>query len=298
MKTLKSDGSSPPNEETDEKQAISESSEKSDLLNCPSFFNPVSKPTIFEYKFLKHIGHGSQSDVFLVVNMETEEYFAAKVFDKDSLFKNSIGTQELPLQRVLREAEIMAQLEHPNCMPLVEILEDDLTNSILFIMPYADQGALSKYAHKTEPMDEADAKYVFFQVALGLQNCHSWNIIHRDLKPDNILRFSDGRVVVADFSASTILEDENTLLEDTSGTPAFYSPEECMGEPYFGKPADVWAFGMTLYVMIYGRFPFFDFENENMFYFKFFEYSQQIISNEIQYPESIPISDLSHTYPL
>lgn len=264
--------------------------EEEEIWDCPSFFSPVSKPTIFEYKFLRHIGHGAQSDVFLVVNTETDEYFAAKVFDRDALFKSSIGTHEIPLQNVLREAEIMALIDHPCCMSLVEILEDDMTNSILFIMPYADLGPLSRFAHRAEPIAEEEAKRVFFQVARGLQNCHRWNVIHRDLKPDNILRFADGRVVLADFSVSMVLEDEGELLEDTRGTPAFYSPEECMGEPYLGKPTDVWAFGMTLYVMIYGKFPYFDFENESMFYFKFFEYSQMIISDEIGYPESVEIS--------
>ncbi|KAH0790111.1 CAMK family protein kinase [Histomonas meleagridis] len=260
------------------------------IAAVPSFFNPEIKPTIFEYEFVRHIGHGATSDVFLVKNTETGENFAAKVYDRGFLFRTSIGDTEQPIQKLLREAQIMSSIQDKNCLSLIEILEDDVTNSITLIIPFADAGSLSKYSYKADPLDEETAKDVFHQIASGIHCIHSMNIIHRDLKPDNILKFSDGRVVIADFSVSIVLEDENELLEDTDGTPAFYSPEECLGIPYLGKPADIWAFGMIMYVMIYGKLPFFDFDDENIFFSQFFEISQRIINDEFVYPQTIPIS--------
>ncbi|OHT10197.1 CAMK family protein kinase [Tritrichomonas foetus] len=260
------------------------------ISTVPSFFNPDAKPTIFEYQFIKHIGHGAQSDVFLVQNTENEIFYAAKVYDRTYLFRTSIGDAEQPIHKLIREAQIMSTIQHPNCLNLVELLEDEYTNSIILILPFADDGALSSYSYKADPLPENDAKFYFFQIALGLQYVHSQNIIHRDLKPDNILKFKDGHVVIADFSVSIMLGNESDLLDDTDGTPAFYSPEECRGDPYLGKPTDVWAFGMMLYVMMFGKLPFFDADDEGVFFSQFFKISQRIVSDEFAYPESIPIS--------
>jgi serine/threonine protein kinase len=261
-----------------------------ETVNVASFFNSIEKPTIFEYRFLRHIGHGSRGDVFLVLDLEAMEYRAAKVYDKQWLYRKSVTDPEPPIKRLEREVEIMSQLRHQNCMSLIEVLEDDATRSIILILPFADLGALSTQSWKADPISEEDAKFVFAQVARGIQHIHSLNIIHRDLKPDNILRFSDGLVQLADFSVSTQLSDENVMLDDSEGTPAFYSPEECSGDPYLGKPPDIWAFGMMIYVMIYGKLPFFDSDGEAVYFSQFFQVCQKIISGVFEFPESTPIS--------
>lgn len=260
------------------------------ISSAPSLFNREVKLTIFEYEFIRHIGHGAQSDVFLTRNTETGKEYAAKIYDKDFLMRTSISDAEQPIQKVLREIQIMTAIRHPHCLGFIEAIEDDVTNTVILVIPFADAGAMSKFSYKSDKMAESDAKIDFAQIARGLQHLHSLNIIHRDIKPDNILRFSDGHVAIADFSVSAFLEDENALLEDTDGTPAFYSPEECSGESYRGKPADVWAFGMTLYVMIYGKLPFFEADDEGVFFSQFFKISQRIVSEEFEFPEDTPIS--------
>jgi serine/threonine protein kinase len=228
--------------------------------------------------------------VFLVQNTETQDYCAAKVYDKGYLFRTSIGDIEQPIQKLLREVQIMTAIQHPNCLQLIEILDDDFTNSIVLILPFADSGGLSAFSWKSDKISEEEARFQFAQIARGIRYIHSLNIIHRDIKPDNILKFSNGQVVLADFSVSIFLDNENELLEDTDGTPAFYSPEECCGDPYLGKPTDCWAFGMMLYVMIYGKLPFFDGDDEGVFFSQFFKISQMIMHEEFEYPESIPVS--------
>ena len=266
-------------------------SQTSGISTVPSFFNPESKPIIFEYQFLHHIGHGAQSDVFLVQNLETGIFYAGKVYDRNYLFRVQIGDSEQPIQKLAREVQIMSTLAHPNCLKMIELLEDEYTNSYVLILPYADDGPMSSLSYKADPVSEETAKWYFYQIALGLQHAHSQNIIHRDLKPDNILKFKDGHVVIADFSVSIMMEDPTKLLDDTDGTPAFYSPEECRGDPYLGKPTDVWAFGMMLYVMVFGKLPYIDDDEVGVYYSHFFKISSKIISDDFTFPENIPITD-------
>jgi serine/threonine protein kinase len=254
-----------------------------------SFYNPRRKPTVFEYRFIEHLGRGAHSDVFLVVNEDTNEKFAAKVYGKHYLYRTTIGAPEPPIERLMREVGIMETINHPNCMPLVEILDDEETQSLILIVPHADDGALSAHSWKCARIPEETARFQFAQIARALRHIHSLNIIHRDLKPDNILKFKDGRVVLADFSVALQLEDDSVLLEDTDGAPAYYSPEQCEGERYLGKLADVWAFGMMLYVMIYGMFPFLD-PGDDLFFARFMVIMERIVSREYKYPPSVPIS--------
>jgi serine/threonine protein kinase len=80
--------------------------------------------------------------------------------------------------------------------------------------------------------------------------------VHRDLKPDNILVFSETVFSLSDFSVSTIVEGDDQKLSDTRGSPAFLSPEECGGEPFYPKPADVWAYGVTMFSVAFHQLPF------------------------------------------
>lgn len=171
------------------------------------------------------------------------------------------------------------------------MLDDQVTNTVVLILPFADAGSLSSYSWKSDKIPESQARDVFAQIARGLQHIHSQNIIHRDLKPDNVLKFSNGQVALADFSVSKFLEEEGEMCDDTDGTPAYYSPEECRGDPYFGKPADVWAYGMMIYVMIYGKLPFFEADEEGVSFSQFYKISYKIMNEEFEFPAEVEISD-------
>jgi serine/threonine protein kinase len=243
---------------------------------------------IFEYEFVEHLGRGAHSDVFLVLHQETGDYFAAKVYGKRSLRRCSIGNPVLPVERLTREIAIMEAVDHPNCMPLIEILDDEETDSLILIIPFADDGALSPHSWRSDRIPEATAQVQFAQIARAIDHIHSLGIVHRDLKPDNILKFTTGRVVLADFSVSLQLDDPDVPLEATDGTPAYYAPELCNGDPYLAKPADVWAFGMMLYVVIYGRCPFIDVDDdEDLCFAHFITIMDKIVTTEYRYPDPI-----------
>ena len=79
--------------------------------------------------------------------------------------------------------------------------------------------------------------------------------MHGDIKPDNLLLSADGNVKIADFGSSRLLAGAGTL-QRTIGTPAYLAPEIVAGQPYHGRQADIWALGVTLYVLLTGRMPF------------------------------------------
>ena len=262
-----------------------------DVMSFRSFMAQKGPKQIFEYEFLRSIGRGAQAEVYLVKNTETGEELAAKVYDKAFLYRNNLGDAVKPIQKTVREIQIMSTLKHPNCIGLVEVLDDDYTSSIIIIQPYADKGPLLPQKAHTEPFPEQKAKDIFFQICQGVQHIHANNIVHRDLKPENIMAFSSGKVAIGDFSASVLLEDPDGYLEDTDGTPAFYSPEQCTGKPFKGKPTDVWACGVTLYIFLYGHLPFFDVADSGYFISQFFRIAKQIQNDPVTFDPEIKVSD-------
>lgn len=262
-----------------------------EVVSFHTFVESEEHPTIFEYEFIKPIGRGAQAEVFEVHNTDTAIIYAAKVYDKAFLYRTCLGDQEPPIQKIAKEISIMSNLRHPNTIGLVEVLDDDITNSIIIIQDFATNGPLLPQQIKTKPFTEEKAKDVFFQIACGVDYIHSHNIAHRDIKPENILTFSDGRVAVGDFSASVILDTSDQMLEDTDGTPAYYSPEQCTGQPYRAKPADIWQCGVTLYVLLMGHLPFYSTSEDGFFLSQFFKIAQMIINDPIVFDENINLSD-------
>lgn len=262
-----------------------------DCVSFTTFVNQSEEPQIYLYKFIRSLGKGAHAEVFQVQHIETGDMMAAKIYDKMYAQRGDITGSLTLEERILRELDIMQRLRHPNTMPLIDGLDDDFTNSVIFIMPFADKGSLLvQKSATTDPIPEDEAKCVFAQIAEALEYLHSMDIAHRDVKPENIMMFSDGRAVLADYSASIRLPKESDLIEDTEGTPAFYSPEECTGEPYRAKPSDVWALGVSLYSMIFGKLPFFEI-TDGYFLCQLFRIAQQIQNEPLTFDPSIEISD-------
>lgn len=94
------------------------------------------------------------------------------------------------------------------------------------------------------------------QVCSGLKYLHLCNIIHRDIKPDNILLADDDTVKISDFGVSGRLCSSRIDLFHAAGTPAFMAPEVLENSDAASKASDVWSFGVTLYVMMFGELPF------------------------------------------
>lgn len=144
-------------------------------------------------------------------------------------------------------------------------LEEDLPEHFRFVPTMTTQAAWE----------------AFKDTVLGLEYLHYQNVYHRDIKPANLLVTREHRIKISDFGVSYLGrsktedstgdqseseyldEDEAVELAKTVGTPAFYAPELCRTDPDMETPKidggiDVWALGVTLYCLIYGRVPFHD----------------------------------------
>ena len=102
---------------------------------------------------------------------------------------------------------------------------------------------------------ENEARDLATRVLSAIKHCHDKNVVHRDLKPENLLMSSDSNdteVKLADFGFAAVLEDEgNPNLTECVGTPDYMAPEILSGQPY-GKPVDLWAFGVILFILLAG----------------------------------------------
>lgn len=118
--------------------------------------------------------------------------------------------------------------------------------------------SLQRYITVTK-YTELEALQLFYEVVKVVEQLHTRNIIHRDLKLNNIvLNRRTKRIVLTNFFLGKQLINEQEVLFDQRGSPAYISPDVLGGKPYKGKPSDIWALGVILYTIIYGKFPFLD----------------------------------------
>lgn len=117
---------------------------------------------------------------------------------------------------------------------------------------------LQKYV-QLHKFTEIEALTVFYEIVKVVEQLHQRNIIHRDLKLNNIvLNRRTNKVVITNFFLAKHLNSEDDNLYDQRGSPAYISPDVLAGKPYKGKPSDVWAMGVILFTMVFGKFPFLD----------------------------------------
>lgn len=196
------------------------------------------------------LGRGGQAEVHLGRDLWTGQQVAIKELSGAGLARDPAS-----LQRFLREAELLAQLEHPNIVKLLDYLEHNGRPTI--VMEYVPSGSLRELLAETPAPPLARTLSILLEVADALARAHHLRIIHRDLKPENVLLAADGTPRLSDFGLARLLDRETQLTEAgaLAGTFAYLSPEVIQGlEP--DARADIWSFGVMLYEMVAGRPPF------------------------------------------
>lgn len=163
---------------------------------------------------------------------------------------------------VKREIENQSRLRHPLIITIKEVF---LTPGHLAIaMEYAQGGDLFNYTLGHRPMGrlaEQQARWIFQQLIIGLDYCHSRGIANRDLKLENLLLDRDGHdgtrplLKICDFGYSK--HEMNSSAKSGVGTPAYMAPEVILADNHYdGKRADIWSCGIILYAILFGRYPF------------------------------------------
>lgn len=158
-------------------------------------------------------------------------------------------------RRIRREAEVLASLDHPGVVPLVEVLDDG--DDVVLVMPYLEGGSLSDVLATSGPLPAARVAALAEQLLPALAAVHRQGVVHRDINPSNVLFDAEGRAVLADFGVATSRDVTDGLTSTTSviGTTAFMAPEQARGAAA-GPPADVFALGATLRWALTGTGPY------------------------------------------
>merc|ERR1712223_2013770 len=139
------------------------------------------------------------------------------------------------------------------CLVLDCLTPNDFTNRT------RDLVNLQHHVIRQKKLSEKETLVIFYAVIEIVCTLHEKKIVHRDLKLGNIvLDKRSNKVTITNFCLGKPLMNDTDLLKDQRGSPAYISPDVLSGKPYLGKPSDMWALGVVLFTMLYGRFPFYD----------------------------------------
>jgi hypothetical protein len=209
--------------------------------------------TLGAYEIRRHVGSGGMSFVYAAFDRFLGRTIALKVL------RPRLATPHMKA-RLLREAQAMARLAHPNVLPVYEAREIDGT--LCIAMELVEGATLGRWL-AAERRHWREVLRMFRQAAQGLAAAHAAGIVHRDFKPDNVLVGIDGRVRVSDFglarwSSGAPAGDLSITQSGTFvGTPVYMSPEHAMGgDVDVDERSDQFSFCIALYEGLAGRRPF------------------------------------------
>ncbi len=204
-----------------------------------------------ENRIIRELGRGGMGIVYEAVQEPLGRKVAVKVLPRHS------HADETNRQRFLREARVIAKLQHPNIVPIHLIGEQD--GLPYYVMPVIDGFGLDRLApgDPNGPPAEVRARARWVaeigrQAAIALAYAHSQQILHRDIKPANLLLDSGGIVWLADFGLAKLVDDLSlTGSGDLPGTLRYLAPE-CLNSEAT-EQSDIYSLGITLYELCLGQ---------------------------------------------
>lgn len=220
---------------------------------------PLPAEQIGRFKLIRRLGVGGLGEVFLATDPVLRREVAIKIPRSNVLANDSTR------QRLLREREAAASLQHPN---IVSVFESGEHQGVLFIVSeFCDGPNLSEWiSDRGSPADPITAARITLQLADAVAHSHSRDILHRDIKPANVLLQSSAELVaglpfvprLTDFGVARLGDDsELTETGDILGTAAYMAPEQALGDTSeVGHRSDVYSLGALLYFCITGHRPF------------------------------------------
>jgi len=215
----------------------------------------VSLPSVGEiiaerYKIVSGIARGSMGIVVLAEHLSLKRDVAIK------FLAPTTASGETAFKRFQREALISKELNHPN---IVQIFDFGEHNGFLYLVMEFLEGQELRDLMREAPQTTERVIDIGIQVLEGLAEAHSRSIIHRDLKPSNIFMTRDRRgrdiVKILDFGIAKALGEGNaeiTMAGNVCGTPAYMAPEVYLEEEV-GRSVDIYALGLILLEVLYGR---------------------------------------------
>ena len=233
----------------------------------------VAGSTAGRYVLLHRLGAGGSGWVFAAFDPELNRKIAIKVLRTD---REASPQASAARMRLLREAQAMARLKHPNVLPVYDVgtLEHAGDERVFLAMELVEGGTLRQWLK--QPRSRRETLDVICAAGRGLAAAHDAGLVHRDFKPENVLIGNDGRVCVTDFGlvrssgdsdvtaaapdaaateSSSALETPLTRANAVMGTPGYMAPEQYRGETADAR-TDQFSFCVTLFEALYGERPF------------------------------------------
>src|SRR6476660_7091073 len=196
---------------------------------------------IGKYKILSTIGSGGFGTVYLAEDTWINKKVALKVPHK----------QGVDFGELLREARLLAALDHPNIVRIVTAEKQE--NVFFIVMDFVPGETLEDVVSREGALDVALALDYTCQISNAVDHAHRQGVLHRDLRPSNIIVADGGLLKVADFGTSRFLEiaaHGTTVI----GSPPYMAPEQFHGKAVFAS--DLYSLGITMYQMLTGMLPY------------------------------------------
>jgi len=228
--------------------------------------------TLGRYVVLDRVGAGGMGVVYSAYDPELDRKIAVKLLKPRPGRPGATAQQRV---RLVREAQAMARLQHPNVITVLDV--GTLDERVFVAMEFVDGRTL------TEWLDQSTHTWreiveVFALAGRGLGAAHDAGIVHRDFKPDNVLIGADGHVYVTDFGLARAVDDAQDADDDEArselqsgsgdalstpvtrtgvvlGTPAYMAPEQHLAQPTDAR-SDQFSFCIALYEGLFGERPF------------------------------------------
>lgn len=212
--------------------------------------DPLIGQHLDEYRLLSLLGQGGMARVYLGLDVRLKRYVSIKVIDPPFRADPSY------VHRFEREAQAVAQLEHPHVVRLYRYGE---ARGLLYMaMQYVEGADLDSMLASTRQNGEFllphDASRIVHELCQALDYAHGRGVIHRDVKPSNIILDREGHAFLTDFGLALWAEPETR--DEVFGTPHFMAPEQITAGGSVTPKTDLYAVGVILYQIFTGELPF------------------------------------------
>lgn len=231
-----------------------------------------------KYKIVRMLGQGSFGITYLAttrvsmdgqlgkmsvnVNVAIKEFFMAdlnnRATDGTSVERTNSSLVRNYLIKFRREAENLSKLNHANIVKVLELFDEN--NTTYYVMEYIDGETIDEYVKAKGRLEEKEALGIAHDVCSALSHMHSHKMLHLDLKPKNIMRSSEGKVMLIDFGLAKQYQENGEPESSTTlglGTPGYAPLEQAnyKQDGSFPVTLDVYALGASLYKMLTGKTP-------------------------------------------
>jgi serine/threonine protein kinase len=200
------------------------------------------------YKLVEEVGRGGMATVCLAIDSLNQKNVAVKVLSP------TISGDNRFVQRFKRESSLLAGLDHPNIVPVIDFGESK--GMVYMVMPFVEGETLQERMENRKVRRRRERERWILQITDALSFAHNKGIIHRDVKPSNVLIDNSGNALLTDFGLAREVEGSNTLTGSMLlGTPAYMAPEQGRGDKVDAR-SDQYSLGVIIYHLITGRLPF------------------------------------------